>query len=68
MRVVGPAYVDASLGTIRPVTVYTYDLLGRLVAVDAGRTDSTGTNPAADVVTRQMSYGWDDFGGKLRRR
>jgi len=65
-RIVGPVYTDATYGSIRPVTKHTYDLLGRLTQVQAGRTDASGTNPASDVVTPQMSYGWDDFGRKLR--
>jgi YD repeat-containing protein len=43
-RVVGPAYIDATLGQIRPVTRYTYDPLGNLSKIEAGRTDSLGTN------------------------
>jgi len=65
-RIVGPAYTDATFGSIRPVTKTTYDLLGRLIQVQAGRTDSTGTNPASDVVSTQLTYQWDDFGRKLR--
>ena len=62
VRVVGPAYPDPTLGTIRPAMLYTYDLLGNPLRVDAGRTDSTGMS---DVVTTQMSYQYDDFGRKL---
>jgi RHS repeat-associated protein len=65
VRVAGPAYTDTAGSVIRPVTVYGYDVLGRLVSVDAGRTDRTGRAPSADVVTRQMTYGWDDFGAKI---
>jgi RHS repeat-associated protein len=65
VRVVDPAYADATLGTIRPVTRYSYDLLGHLTSVAAGRTDATGTSPASDVVATQMTYTWDDFGRKL---
>lgn len=43
-----------------------YDNLGNLTQVQAGRTDSTGTNPASDVVTPQMAYQYDDFGRKLK--
>ncbi len=65
-RVVGPAYTDATLGQIRPVTRYTYNNLGNLATVAAGRTDSGGTNPTSDVVATQMSYAYDDFGRKIR--
>jgi RHS repeat-associated protein len=66
VRVVGPAYADSVLGTIRPVTRSVYDLLGHLIRVEAGHTDATGTNPAADVVAPQMTYVVDDFGRTLR--
>ncbi len=65
-RIVGPQYSDSSYGTIRPVTKYTYDTLGNLVQVDAGRTDSSGTNPVSDIVATQMVYKHDDFGRKLK--
>jgi RHS repeat-associated protein len=66
VRIVGPAYTDATLGTIRPVTIYSYDNLGNLTAVAAGRTDSTGTNPNSDVVATQTTYAYDSFGRKIR--
>ena len=56
VRIVGPVYTDAALGSIRPVTRYRYSNLGQLIQVDAGRTDATGTNVAADVVSPQMRY------------
>ncbi|WP_458250536.1 RHS repeat-associated core domain-containing protein [Geobacter anodireducens] len=65
-RVAGPAYTDATLGLIRPVTRYAYDTLGNLFQVSAGRTDATGTNPASDVVSVQATYAYDDFGRRLR--
>jgi len=65
-RIVGPVYTDATYGSIRPVTTYTYDTLGNLVRVDAGRTDASGTNVSADVVAPQMTYAYDDFGRKIR--
>ena len=65
-RVVGPAYTDATLGQIRPVTRYTFDNLGNLITVAAGRTDSMGSNEAADQVTTQMTYVYDDFGRKIK--
>src|SRR6185503_16065540 len=65
-RIVGPVFTDPVYGTIRPVTVVTYNLLGFRLRVKAGRTDSGGITPANDVVTTQMTYVWDDFGRKLR--
>ncbi|HBG05564.1 MAG: hypothetical protein A2075_07590 [Geobacteraceae bacterium GWC2_58_44] len=65
-RIVGPQYTDAVYGAIHPVTKYTYDTLGNLSRVDAGRTDSSGTNPATDVVTTLVAYQYDDFGRKLK--
>ncbi len=65
-RIVGPVYTDATYGSIRPVTTYTYDTLGNLVRVDAGRTDASGTNVNADVVAPQMTYAYDDFGRKIK--
>ena len=36
------------------------------ITLDAGRTDASGSNSAADVVVTQMSYAFDDFGRQLR--
>jgi YD repeat-containing protein len=66
VRQVGPAYTDPTHGPIRPVTRYTYDSLGHLTRIDAGRTDTSGTNPAADVLTPQATYVHDDFGRRIR--
>ncbi|MDX1253449.1 MAG: type IV secretion protein Rhs [Gammaproteobacteria bacterium] len=66
VRIAGPAYTDAALGTIRPLARYSYDNLGNLANVEAGRTDASGTNPASDIVTPQMIYAYDDFGRKIR--
>ncbi len=66
VRVAGASYTDASLGAIRPVTRYSYNLLGLLTEIKAGRTDAAGTNPGADVVTVQTSFISDDFGRKLK--
>jgi len=63
---VGPAYTDPTYGSVRPVTTYTYNLLSFRTQVAAGRTDASGTNPANDVTTPQMTYVWDDFGRKLK--
>jgi RHS repeat-associated protein len=65
-RIVGPQYTDVTYGLIRPVTKYGYDKLGNLTTVSAGRTDSSGTNPASDVVTTQATYQYDDFGRKIK--
>jgi RHS repeat-associated protein len=73
VRSAGPAFVDqvpdsSTFGqTIRPVLRYGYDALGNLVEMSAGRTDASGTNPAADVVTVQATYTYDDFGRRLSR-
>ncbi|MBI3805079.1 MAG: HNH endonuclease [Nitrospirae bacterium] len=66
VRIVGPVFTDPTLGQIRPVTRYTYDNLGNLLTISAGRTDNTGNSPNNDVVTLQMSYTYDDFGRKLK--
>lgn len=66
IRVAGPAYTDADYGNIRPVTQYVYNGLGYLTQILAGRTDATGTNAAADVVSAQTTYVVDDFGRRLR--
>lgn len=66
-RVVGPLVADATLGTIRPVTRYTYDTLGHLIEVAAGHTtDLSGNSTASDVLTVQLSRTYDDFGRKTR--
>lgn len=66
-RIVGPVFTDATFGSIRPVTRYTYDNLGNVLTVAAGRTDSTGTNTGSDNVAAQMTYVFDDFGRKLKQ-
>ena len=66
VRVVGAVYTDATWGDIRPLTLYTYNLLGCLTEVRAGRTDTTGVNTASDVSVAQMSYVYDDFGRKIK--
>ena len=79
VREVGPAYTDqnrdsATQGaTIRPVTVYVYDALGRLTARRAGQTDAdggtaidpdTGVSPW-DSLSTLATYSYDDFGRTL---
>ena len=67
IRVVGPQYTDASLGTIRPVTRTTYDSLGHTVEVAAGHTtELSGNSAALDVLTVQTSSTFDDFSRKTR--
>ncbi|MHB1176596.1 MAG: RHS repeat-associated core domain-containing protein, partial [Sulfuriferula sp.] len=67
VRVVGPVYSDASLGNLRPVTVFQYDNLGNRTLTAAGyTTDTSGIGSAADVVNPQLAVAYDDFGRKLR--
>lgn len=66
LRIVGPAYNDVTYGNIRPVTVNTYDSLGNLTQVAAGRTDAGGLSPSSDVITIQQTYAYDDFGKKIK--
>ncbi|RTL29129.1 MAG: type IV secretion protein Rhs [Burkholderiales bacterium] len=65
-RIVGPQYTDSTLGAICPVTVNTFDTLGRLINVAAGYTPSPCTTAAGDVTTTQQSYSFDDFGRKIQ--
>ena len=67
VRVVGPVYSDATLGSIRPVTTFQYDNLGNRTLVAAGyTTDTSGAGSAADVVSPQLAVAYDDFGRKLK--
>jgi RHS repeat-associated protein len=66
-RTVGPVVTDPALGKIRPVTRTTYNALGYVTKVDAGRTAAVGTDTTQDVVTVQATYVWDDFGRKLEQ-
>jgi RHS repeat-associated protein len=67
VRVVGPSYVDATLGNIRPVIRYAYDNLGRMTQLAAGHTtDPSGQNTAFDVAAVQNTFVHDDFGRKVR--
>ncbi|GAB4512556.1 MAG: hypothetical protein Tsb0026_16580 [Sulfuricaulis sp.] len=65
-RLVSPSFTHATLGVMRPVVKYTYNNLGYLTQVSAGRTDSTGTNPVGDIIATQMTYVPDDFGRPLK--
>lgn len=67
IRSVGPLVTgDLALGPYRAVTKNTFDNLGNLQSVAAGRTDTTGTNSGADSVATQVTYTWDDFGRKIK--
>jgi RHS repeat-associated protein len=66
VRIVGPQYIDVTFGAICPVTLNTYDTLGRITQVAAGYTPSPCTNPVSDVTTLQRTYGFDDFSHKIR--
>ena len=61
LRVVGLPYTDASDGTIRPVATSTYDSLGNLATVAAGRIDNTGdhvtTLPTYVIIPRGLRLG-----------
>ncbi|MES2354415.1 MAG: RHS repeat-associated core domain-containing protein [Pseudomonadota bacterium] len=64
-RIAGPTYTDASLGAIRPVTKYTYNNLGALVTIRAGRTSSSNSS-SSDSTSLQQTLVFDDFGRKLK--
>lgn len=66
-RRVGAPYTDATYGNIRPLTKTSYDNLGNVTSVAAGRTDASGTNTASDVVTPQVTNFYDDFGRLLKK-
>ncbi|MDD4916165.1 MAG: type IV secretion protein Rhs, partial [Methylococcales bacterium] len=81
VRVAGPQITDSDPGsgtyntTIRSVTLYSYDNLGQLLNIQAGKTASdggvaAGVNPdtgvsSSDSVATQVSYVHDDFGRTL---
>ncbi len=67
IRVVGPVVNDPVLGQIRQVTKYQYDTLGNQTQMLAGYTDSTGTNPASDVVGVEETLTYDDLGRVLTK-
>lgn len=67
LRKVGPAVTIAGQVS-HPVTRYTYDMLGNLAQVDMGSApDATYYDPAADIVTTQFKYTWDDYGHRLTK-
>jgi RHS repeat-associated protein len=65
IRVVGPAYTDAAFGLISPVVKYSYNALGQLTQISAGRTTAGCVGACADTVAPQFTYTYDDFGRKL---
>jgi RHS repeat-associated protein len=65
VRIVGPQYTDNTKGAICPVTVNTYDTLGRVTQVAAGYTPSPCTTASSDVTTMQQSSAFDDFDRKI---
>ncbi len=64
VRIVEPVYTDPVHGSVRPVTRYTYTLLGQISQVEAGYTDMLGL-VTSDVITPQQSSVYDDWGRKL---
>jgi YD repeat-containing protein len=65
-RRVGPTYSDATLGSIRPVTKFTYNTLGQLENVSAGYTpELTGLSSTQDVLTTQRSFTYDDYSRRI---
>ncbi|WP_446812190.1 RHS repeat-associated core domain-containing protein (plasmid) [Methylomonas sp. 2BW1-5-20] len=79
VRIAGPAHADQNPSsatfnqTIRPLTRYVYDNLGRLTEIKAGQTTADGGSgidantgaSAGDTVATQASFQYDDFGRKL---
>ncbi len=65
VRIIGPVISDPVLGQIRQVTKYQYDTLGNQTQMLAGYTDSSGTNPASDVVGVEETLTYDDLGRVL---
>lgn len=65
-RRVGPPYSDAAYGAVCPVTKYTYDSLGRLTQIAAGRTPSPCATPASDVTAVQETRSYDDYGRQIK--
>ena len=61
VRVAGPQITDPVYGAICPVTVSTYDTLGRVSQVAAGRTPAPCSNAASDVTAIQSTRLYDDF-------
>ncbi|MBI3772986.1 MAG: type IV secretion protein Rhs [Gammaproteobacteria bacterium] len=67
VQAIGPTYTDATLGSIRPVTQYSYNLLGHLTQVQAGYCASSTTGcAAAAVLSPQLTTVADDFGRKIK--
>ena len=66
IRVVSPVYEDSVLGTVRPVTTYSYNTLGQQTAVYAGYTSNVLGTGGNDNLKLQASYGYDDYGRVLK--
>lgn len=65
-RSVGPQVTDPTFGVIRTVTRNSFDTLGNLTQVSAGRTDGGGLTPANDIATLLQLFAFDDFSRKIR--
>lgn len=64
IRIAEPVYNDPVHGQVRPVTRYTYDLLGNIVQTEAGYTDVLGM-AINDSLQLQQSSVFDDWGRAL---
>jgi RHS repeat-associated protein len=65
IRIVGPIIKNELDQDVRPVTRYSYTNLGQVQQVSAGHTD-TAASQAAEQLSVQASYLFDDFGRQLR--
>lgn len=67
VRRMGPQITDPTLGAIRPVVQYTYNLFGYTTQIQAGHCAASATGCATTpVLTLQQTNVWDDFGRKIR--
>ena len=64
VRIAEPVYTDPVHGQVRPVTRYSYDLLGNTKQVEAGYTDVLGM-ASNDVLETQQTTVFDDWGRAL---
>ena len=60
-------YTDTVLGAVRPITCYSYDLLGNPKEVKAGHSASANNSCAVDAATLslQASHSYDDRDNRL---
>ncbi len=67
VRIAQATYPDTVLGAIRPITCYSYDLLGNLKEVKAGHSASASNTCTVDAATLslQASHSYDDRGNRL---